>query len=170
MKKFNAIYKRGNVEKAVVIEVHVNDLFVVTDEKGSKEVKKDTIRRWYTMGSEIVENKIDESYLQELLEKEKEDNQRMFGAEAQISESKAEKKDRKHSRSELKKDGSVRQDKFKPKLNADQAFEILENYAAGVIKAQLARDYQVSYRTITCIIEGLMWKDVFAKFHDQETA
>lgn len=139
MKKFNAIYKRGNVEKAVVIEIHEDGKHVVIDEKGSKEMKAASIKRWYTIGEEIVEKKA------------------------------AEKKKR-NARTEVKLDGSIRQDKFKPKMNADQVLQMLKDYDAGVIKAQLARDYQVSYRTVTCVVEGLMWKDVFSEYHTKKSA
>lgn len=127
MKKFHAVYKRNGKEKAVVVEVHENDLFVVIDDKGTKEVKKDTIKRWYTMGAEIVEK--------------------------QVVEIKAAERC-------VKKDGSVRKDKFRPKLNEADVLAIRAKFAAGSKKSHLAKEYEVSFRTITCIIERLMWKHV----------
>lgn len=81
-----------------------------------------------------------------------------------VNEDKKE-KDSKHSRSSIKKDGSVRNDKFRPKLDSEQAYDILVAYHDGSKKSHIAKEYGVSFRTITCIVEGLMWKDVYAKFH-----
>lgn len=155
MIKFKAVYKRGNVEKDVVIEVHGNDKFVVVDAAGKKkEVKRETIRRWYELGEPIENGVVKKAAYKPAAKK--------------ASSKKAAKQ---HSRSEVKKDGTVRQDKFKPKLTAEKAYDILAAYhEQGVIKAQLARDFEVSYRTVTCIIEGLMWKDVFAAYHDKQSA
>lgn len=67
---------------------------------------------------------------------------------------------KKHKPSAVKKDGTVRKDKFRPKLVAEQVIEIREKYNNGAKKSHLAKEYNVSFRTITCIIERLMWKDV----------
>ena len=78
-----------------------------------------------------------------------------------------EKVENNHSRSSVKKDGSVRSDKFRPKLNEEQAYNILVSYHEGSKKSHIAKEYGVSFRTVTCIVEGLMWKDVYSKFHNQ---
>lgn len=90
---------------------------------------------------------------------------KLTAEEVESFELKEIKKERRHSRTEVKKDGTVREDKFKPKLNAEDAMSILEAYHSGSKKAHLAKEYGVSFRTITCIVEGLMWKDVFAQYH-----
>ena len=60
----------------------------------------------------------------------------------------------------IKKDGTIRTDKFRPKLNPEQVKEIREKFAKGMKKSHLAKDYGVSFRTITCIVERLMWKHI----------
>ena len=80
---------------------------------------------------------------------------------------KPEKAERQHSRSSVKKDGSVRKDKFRPKLTADKVYQVLVAYHEGEKKAHIARTFEISFRTVTCIVEGLMWKDVYREFHNQ---
>lgn len=87
--------------------------------------------------------------------------------EIQVIPSKPESKERKHSRTAIKKDGTQREDKFRPKLTAEKAYEILVAFHTGSKKSHIAKDFEVSFRTVTCIVEGLMWKDVYAKFHNQ---
>lgn len=155
--KFKAVYKRGNVEKNVFIECTGTDKFLVVDEAGKEKlVKRETIKRWYEIGAPI-ENGVEKKAA--------------YKFDSKKQKPAAKKAAKQHSRSEVKKDGTVRQDKFKPKLTAEKAYEILAAYhEQGVIKAQLARDFEVSYRTVTCIIEGLMWKDVFAAYHNKKSA
>lgn len=135
MNKFEAVYKRGNIEKNVVIERIFDDKgfkWIVIDDKGRKSVKQETIRRWYEIGEEIIEKPAAA------------ENKEIKAAEDRC----------------IKKDGSVRTDKFKPKLDADQVLAIREAFAAGERKSALAKQYEVSFRTITCIIERLMWKEI----------
>ena len=87
--------------------------------------------------------------------------------EIQVIPSKPESKERKHSRTAIKKDGTQREDKFRPKLTEEKAYEILVAFHTGSKKSHIAKDFEVSFRTVTCIIEGLMWKDVYSKFHNQ---
>jgi hypothetical protein len=64
----------------------------------------------------------------------------------------------------IKKNAKVenveRTDKFRPKLAPEQVLEIREKHKKGSRKSHLAKEYNVSFRTITCIVEYLMWKKV----------
>lgn len=150
MQKFNAIYKRGKVEKAVIVEVYENDQYVVIEGSKRKDVKKDTIRRWYEIGEEIVEVK-----------KEKKAKKKAAAKKAKVSkEEKVQKAQRPAEERIVKQDGTVREDKFRSKLDVEQVIEIRAKYKEGAKKSHLAKEYGVSFRTITCIVERLMWKHV----------
>ena len=97
------------------------------------------------------------------LTKEEMDQYELILLDIEVEEPKKEKK---HSRTIVKKDGSIRNDKFRSKLDEDQVYNILVSYHEGSKKSHIAKDYGVSFRTITCIVEGLMWKDVYKKFHN----
>lgn len=104
------------------------------------------------------------SYDRALTKKEMDDYELIL---LDVNEDEPEKIERKHSRISVKKDGSVRNDKFRPKLDSEQAYDILVAYHEGSKKSHIAKEYGVSFRTVTCIVEGLMWKDVYKKFHNQ---
>ena len=191
MKKFNAVNTRNGREFVLTFLEDGKVLSFDKEKNKEKEISDKTVKRWFKVGQEIVEKKevkkaAKKKFVYEYLYRgfsigcqpkgfiEHDDSFGRFGSvtydrkltEDELSsyELKEVIKSRQHSRSEIKKDGTKRNDKFRPKLSAEQALEILEQFHSGVIKAQLARDYEVSYRTITCIVEGIMWKDVFAKF------
>jgi hypothetical protein len=63
-------------------------------------------------------------------------------------------------RNSTKVKNDERTDKFRPKLAIEQVLEIREKYKKGSRKSHLAKEYDVSFRTITCIVEYLMWKKV----------
>lgn len=130
MKKYQAVNKRNG--KDFIVSMMEDK--AITREVGTdkvKEVSLSTIKRWFELGEEIVEAQ------------------------------KVEKKEVKKSRpSATKKDGSVRNDKFRPKLTVEEVIEIRNKFKSGSKKSHLAKEYNVSFRTITCIVEYIMWKNV----------
>lgn len=144
MKKFNAVNKRNGKEFVVTM---MEDKAITFDvvKKVEKEVSLATIKRWFELGEEIVEVK-----------KEKKAPKKAKMNE----EEKIQKAQRPADERATKKDGSKRKDDFRPKLDVDQVLEIRAKFREGVKKSHLAREYNVSFRTITCIVEYIMWKHV----------
>jgi hypothetical protein len=138
MKKFHAVNKRNGKDFIVTM---MEDK-AITREAGTtkeKEVSLATIKRWFELGQEI-------KAVKKVEKKEK-----------KVA---VEKNDRKHSRTDVKKDGTVREDKFKPKLNAEIVSEIKRKLREGAKQSHLAKEYGVSNQTIRCIRLGKMWKEV----------
>ncbi|MGR9527701.1 hypothetical protein ACSS31_28995 (plasmid) [Priestia megaterium] len=144
MKKFNAVNKRNGKEFIVTM---MEDKAVTFDveKKVEKEVSLATIKRWFELGEEIVEVKKEKKAPKKAKMSEKE---------------KIQKAQRPADERATKKDGSKRKDDFRPKLDVDQVLEIRAKFREGVKKSHLAKEYGVSFRTITCIVEYIMWKHV----------
>ena len=151
MKKFNAVNKRN--QKGFILSYledgKIMALDVVTGKE--KEITEATIKRWYEIGKEILPE-VKKIYTYEYLYRgfsfgcqprgfiDHDDSYGRFGSvsyDRKLTEKDLEEFElvevkkgshRQHSRSVVKKDGSVRNDKFRPKLDADQAYEILNAY------------------------------------------
>ncbi|MGG1571629.1 helix-turn-helix domain-containing protein [Fictibacillus sp. NRS-1165] len=153
MKKFKAVNKRSGKEFVVVVLGEDKYLTIESSTGKEKEIKAATIKRHFVLGEEIVPEVKKEEIKKEAAPKKK-------VIKVKKQEQKKEDQPRKHSRSALKKDGSVRTDKFKPKLTAEIVSEIKTKLAAGEKQAHLAREYGVSNQTIRCLRFGWMWKEV----------
>jgi hypothetical protein len=134
MKSFNAIHKRNG--KSYVVKYMVNkEILVVDVESGSEKlVTESTIKRWYELGQEIIAPKAAVGKIEIVVHRLKCNNGQHIS--------------------------SGRTDKFRPKLTPEQVLEIREKHKKGSKKSHLAKEYNVSFRTITCIVEYLMWKKV----------
>lgn len=186
--KFNAQNKKNG--KDFVITFNTDGTIQAYDvmKDSTKEISEGTVKRWYVLGEAIIAETVEvvEETVEEVITVEEDAaieaecksdiefmNQVLFPEKVEVVEEVKEEKKapkKRDARSAVKKDGSVRDDKFKPKLTAERVLEMLAAYDTGVKKAQLARDFEVSYRTVTCVVEGIMWKDVFAQYHDQKPA
>jgi len=145
MKKFEAVNKR-NGKTFVVVMMEDKALTIESESGKEKEVSLATIKRWFELKKEIVP----------VVEKKEEVKKEEVRKEKPVSEMKV----RRHPRTEVKKDGTVRQDKFKPKLNAEIVSEIKRKLREGAKQSHLAKEYGVSNQTIRCIRFGWMWKEV----------
>lgn len=173
MKKYQAVNKRNG--KDFIVKIMEDKALVREVEIGSKEkeVSLSTIKRWYELGKEIevekevtlfdqveeVEVVVEEvEPVVEVVEEVKVEEKKPSKKKA--AKKKSEKKKEKYRPSATKKDGTVREDKFRPKLTEEEVIEIRVKYKHGSKKSHLAREYEVSFRTITCIVDRLMWKHV----------
>lgn len=172
MKKFEAINKRNGKGFVVTINKDSNVAIIFDiDNKKEKEITMATIKRWFTLGKEIIEKKCEvcggkmeqevnhmgmivcvpcDGMLNEELAMEKKFVQATL----------VEKKEAKKRPTAVKKDGTTRIDKFRPKLTEVEVKEIRAKFAAGAKKSHLAKEYNISSRTVTCIVEYIMWKNV----------
>jgi len=148
--KYNAINKRNG--KEFIVEHKVNGEIIATEVESGKEkqITESTIKRWYELGEKITEeSEIESKILDEELNKMIE----FIMMPEKIKKAKKAKKIENVQKVE-------RTDKFKPKLSPEQVIEIRGKFKAGMRKSHLAKEYNVSFRTITCIVEYLMWKKV----------
>ena len=146
MKTFNATHK-GN-GKNYIIRFDGNSFF--STEVGTeieKQITEATIKRWY----EIIENPIQE----EIQESKVIDN-----ALAQMIEIIMAPEKKKGNRKRAQAIEKIeRTDKFRPKLTFKDAEEIRSKYVKGEKRTHIAKEFQVSYTTVDCIIKGKWFKE-----------
>jgi hypothetical protein len=160
MKKFEAVNKR-NGKTFVVVMMEDKALTIESESGKEKEVSLATIKRWFELKKEIVPVVEKKEVKEEEVKKEmKEIANELEGVIKKNMKKEKPAAGRKHSRTDVKKDGTVRQDKFKPKLNAEIVSEIKRKIREGAKQSHLAKEYGVSNQTIRCIRFGWMWKEV----------